>query len=284
MNDQEREIIILNSAWEMIDNMVNWAMFCKTEKRELSNLMFETNAHARLFLVLLGDFLSQVSPYKSKKVPLGLLPVPDNVRPSDKTFLFHLRQVCTKPHFGGNTSQLHEAVEAFASWLEGAFRTEGVNLHPIDVVADIEIERLLYLKMCGDISKHSLARLEANARRLRVILENAGVTIDEQQSYLGLETFFDWFFDGMFIYHSSLIAEFLNNIRWAIYDYLQPEFQRSYHRDPRATDFLPLYGYHVPAEVTDPIAFAMYWDAMNRSRRPPYFQRFTIPASFKTLY
>lgn len=34
MNDTEREVIILNSAWEMIDEMVNWAMFVKNECTE----------------------------------------------------------------------------------------------------------------------------------------------------------------------------------------------------------------------------------------------------------
>ena len=29
MNEIEQECIILNSVWEMIDGMVNWAMFVK---------------------------------------------------------------------------------------------------------------------------------------------------------------------------------------------------------------------------------------------------------------
>lgn len=58
MNDTEREAIILNSAWEMIDDMVNWAMFEKTDKTELSNLWFPTCQHRQLFLILLADFLS----------------------------------------------------------------------------------------------------------------------------------------------------------------------------------------------------------------------------------
>jgi hypothetical protein len=31
MNEIEQECIILNSVWEMIDGMVNWAMFVKHE-------------------------------------------------------------------------------------------------------------------------------------------------------------------------------------------------------------------------------------------------------------
>jgi hypothetical protein len=277
MNDIEREAIVLASAWAMIDDMVNWAMFCKTENTEPSNLMFETSYHARLFVILLGDFLSQVGSYNREPIPLGLLPVPSGVTPSDKTFLFHLRKVCHKPILGSDTKPLAQAVEAFADWLEGEFLAEGVNLHTIDIVADINIERMQYLKMCGDIAKHSLGRLEANARRLRSLLAMAGHEVSEAESYLALGVFFEWFFDDIFIQHSGRIAEFLNNIRWAIYEYLQPEFARSYHIDERATPTFPLYGYHVPEAITEPLAVAMYWEVMNQSRARPYFQRFKIP-------
>jgi hypothetical protein len=46
----------------------------------------------------------------------------------------------------------------------------------------------------------------------------------------------------------------------------------------------PLVECHVPAEITEPIAYAMYWDAMNRSRSVPYVQRFTIPDYAKSEY
>ena len=47
MNDTERQAIILNSAWEMIDGMVNWAMFVKNVRTQPTNLMFETAHHAK---------------------------------------------------------------------------------------------------------------------------------------------------------------------------------------------------------------------------------------------
>ena len=103
MNDIEREAIILNSAWEMIDGMVNWAMFVKNDRVEATNLMFETRQHSRLFVILLGDFLSEVRAVKGNPVPLGLKPAPSNTRPSDRTFLFHLRQVCADPKLGTDT-------------------------------------------------------------------------------------------------------------------------------------------------------------------------------------
>src|SRR5260370_18312896 len=100
MNDIEREVVILNSAWEMIDGMVNWAMFVKNDRTEPTNLMFETRQHSLLFAILLGDFLSEIRGFKRDRVPLDPKPAPSNARPSDLTFLFHLRRVSAHPKFG----------------------------------------------------------------------------------------------------------------------------------------------------------------------------------------
>jgi hypothetical protein len=284
MNEIEREAIILNSAWEMIDGMVNWAMFAKNDSEKPTNLVFETHQHSRLFIILLGDFLSEIRAFKGDPVPLGLKRAPSNARPSDLTFLFHLRQICADPKLGTKTTALSQAVEVFADWLEGKFTANGVNLHAIDVVADLRIERIRYIKMCGDIAKHSLARLATNVGHLRKLLEAAQHQVSEQEAYLAVENFFEWFHDDIFIYHSSQIAEFLNNIRWSIYDYLQPEFGRSWHLTDKATPDFPIYSYRVPSDINEPVARAMYWDVMNRSRSKPYVHRFVVTESLKGRY
>jgi hypothetical protein len=284
MNDIEREAIILNSAWEMIDGMVNWAIFVKHDNTALNSPMFQSRQRSLLFAILLGDFLSQIGAFKGDPVPLGLKAAPSNARPSDLTFLFHLQQVCADPKLGTDTTALRAAIESFAGWLEGEFTALNVNLPAIEVVADLRITRLRYIKMCADIAKHSLARLATNVRHLRKLLKAAGHPVSEQEAYLAVENFFEWFHDDIFIYHSSQIAEFLNNIRWAIYDYLQPEFQRSWHWTDKATVQFPIYSYRVPVEITEPLALAMYWNVMNRSRSRPYMPRFVVTDALKQRY
>jgi hypothetical protein len=268
----------------MIDGMVNWGMFVNNDHTELRSLMFETSRHSRLFIILLGDFLSEIRGFKGNPAPLGLKPAPSNARPSDLTFLFHLRQVCANPKLGTDTAALNTAIETFADWLEGEFTAPDVNLPDIEVVADLRVARFRYIKMCADMAKHSLARLATNVGHLRKLLEAAGHPVGEQEAYLAVENFFKWFHDDIFIYHSSQIAEFLNNIRWAIYGYLQPEFQRSWHLTDRATVQFPIYSYRVPAEITEPVAHAMYWDVMNRSRSKPFMPRFVVRDAFKWCY
>ena len=237
-----------------------------------------------MFAILLVDFLSEIRAFKGDPVPLGLKPAPSNARPSDLTFLFHLRQVCAGPKLADDTTRLSAAIEDFASWLEEEFTASGVNLHAIDVIADLRVTRLRYIKMCGDIAKHNLPRLAMNVRHLRKLLEQAGHYVSEQEAYLAVAPFFEWFHNDIFMYHSSQISEFLNNIRWAIYDYLQTEFRRSFHVPANSPAKGPVYNYRVPVEIGEPMAVAMYWEAMNRSRWRPYVQRFAIPAYMKKRY
>lgn len=284
MNDIEREAIILNCAWKMIDGMVNWEIFVKNDRVDSTNLMFKTQSHSIIFSILLGDFLSEIKAFKGDSIPLGLTSAPSATSPSNLTFLFHLRQVCANPILGKKSFLLNKAVEEFAHWLEEVFTADGVNLSAINVVADFQISRYRYIKMCGDIAKHNLARLATNARYLRTFLETAGHQVNEQDAYLAIEDFFEWFHRNIFIYQSSQIAEFLNNIRWAIHDYLQAELHRSWHLRDDATTYFPMYSYRIPEGIDEPLAKAMYWDLMNRSRKNPYIHRFNISESMKMRY
>lgn len=283
MNKIEQECIILNSAWDMINGMVNWAMWVKFDRPDPSNLMPSTMAHRTLFNIILGDFLSQLKAFRGEPIPLGLRAAPSNASPSNLTYLFYLRQVCDEPSFAGNILPLRKAVEDFATWLEGEFVAPDVNLPDIDVVADIRVNRYRYIKICGDIAKHNLARLSTNVGHIRALLEASGHPISEQDGYLVVANFYEWFHVDIFAYHSGQIAESLNNIRWAMYDYLLPEFARAY-TPTTVISGAQMYRYEYPEGCEQPIAKAMFWDLMNRMRSGPWVHRFAIPDLFKSHY
>lgn len=276
MNVTERESIILNTAWQVIDSMVNPSMFEGFREDAPTTIRPETRKHSVLFVILLRDFLSEVRASGKKAVPLGLLKPPDNARPTDRTFIFHLRQVCKDPSLGPNVELLQERTEAFADWLEGSFEAEGVNLAEIGVVCDLRVERYEYLQICGDIAKHSLPRLSIIARRIRNLLGEAGHTITEEESFRAIPSFFDRFFNDSFEYSTSRIAEFLNEIRWAIFEYLVPHFEHARHSKGGID-----YDYHVPREIEEPVARAMYRDLMNRVRAKPWIPRFVVDPYLK---
>jgi hypothetical protein len=280
----EQEAIVLNAAWAMIDDMVNFAIFVPLgSKIEDTNLMPQTADTLRLFHVLLGDFLSPLIRKGRGGLPFDLPQPPSGARPSDLTFLFYVRQVFEQPMLNPDSSALRQPSEAFADWLEQDSFVEEVWLPSIEVQADLTIRRIVWLKICADIGKHSFARLEPNVGKLVSILAQHGKEIDEGMGYAALPDFWDWFHTHLFGYHASTVAEFLNNIRWGLYAYLRPEFERAYRVTERVSD-LDMYVYDYPPGITAPIARTMYWELMNRVRSRPYFPPFTVTQSLKNRY
>lgn len=284
-NDVEQEAIILNAIWDMIDEMVNFAIFAKLgPKFHNTNLLPKTNNTRRLFHVLLVDFLSPLNPGRSGstkgQLPFNLPQPPSGARSSDLTFLFYLRQVCDSPKLGPDFPPLTNSLEAFASWLEANSFVPKVWFPAIEVETDLTIERKTWIKICGDIGKHNFARLEGNVNKIVAILGRHGHPIDEGMGYLVLPEFWEWFHTHLFAYHTSTIAEFLNNIRWAIFRYLAPEYTRAYRR----IDDDGMYEYLYPEGIDNPLARSMYWDLMNRCRAKPFFPEFSVTEHLKAEY
>ena len=135
--------------------------------------------------------------------------------------------------------------------------------------------------MCGNISKHNFLRAIRVATDLQALLSKSGVLVTVEEALLALADFHERFHSDILNYHSSTIAEFLNNIRWGIYEYLQPELQRSVvweGGDP------PTYRYTYPHEVVVPFAQDCYWELMNEVRIPPYMRRFQVTKWQKLRY
>lgn len=278
MNQIERESVILNSAWAMIDGMVNWSMFVRNDLVGQTTLLFQSRTHAKLFIILLTDFLSPIQPSKKNETAQDLESVPKEAGGMNLNFTFHLRQVCRDPQLGDDATDLSNKVEELASWFEKIITSRDVNLANIDILADIEVERYKYIKMCGNIAKHSLARLNRLISDLRKLLEQAGHEVSIREAHLATEPFFAWFFDDVFMFHSNRIVELLNDIRWRLFEYLQSEYQQSWYQKSR---FQGDYGYHIPQSVNDPLAQAMYWDLMNRVRTKPNMSRFVADDAFR---
>jgi hypothetical protein len=66
---------------------------------------------------------------------------------------------------------------------------------------------------------------------------------------------------------------------------MAPQLQsRIYTRLSDVTVQFPIYSYRVPVEITEPLALAMYWNVMNRSRSRPYMPRFVVTDALKQRY
>ena len=263
----EEEVIYLKAVAEIIDAMINHEVLDLLGEDPHSEISFRSETHQKYFNILLVDFLS----------------------PSDKlvikppqSYLEAIRSICDNPNFGNTAAVmgLAQAAQDLDDWLEQEIHVE-FGMSSIQSNADLSMKRAEFLEICGNISKHNFSRLGRTARMLRQILQRNDIHLDLHGTLLVLDEFYERFHSDLLNYHGSTIAEFLNNIRWGIHEYLQPVFSRScvqYGGDP------PAYEYTYPPGISNQFAKNCYWELMNQVRARPYVKRFIVTRFLKQRY
>lgn len=279
----EQEAIILGAVVSMVDDMVNHSIFCPLgERRQATNLLPQTEQSLRQFGTLLRDFLSPVTG-KGKVLPFGLHKPESSDRATDYTTLYYLARICENPLIGRHIDDLQRLVTEFDDWLEASATVDGVWLGNIEVEVNLRIKRIDFIRMSGDIGKHNFLRLGGQAKRLRAILAENGVTIDESDAYLALPDCWDWFHTHLLAYHASTIAEFLNNIRYAIRLYVTPVAKARYQATGNF-DGIEMFTFERPRAIVNKFAWAQYFDLLKGSLRQPNFPEFSVSESFKKQF
>lgn len=265
MNNFEKEIIILNACSSIINDMVNRSIFTICNKDdslvvtdEEIQLLPHTEVHQKFFNILLVEFLSG----PNKKI-LGLEQIPQNDK--EIGYLYYLKGVCESPSLSPYDGKLQETVDDFIKWLKEEFIIEKCWFPSIDQQLDIKIARWQFIKICGDLSKHGFIRLDKRVEDIVSVFENNHVKINKEQAYLILPEFYEWFHNDVFNYHINTIAEFLNKINWAIYDYVRPI------REDK----------NLKIQITNQVAENMYYD-LQKFR--PYVSKFNISKCLKMRY
>nr|WP_314433976.1 hypothetical protein [uncultured Brevundimonas sp.] len=270
----------MKAVSDMIDDLVNLDIFERPASDRPTNLMFRTDAHSRLFAILLADFLAQPKP-KAFRFAFPVEAEGVAARETDRTYLFLLAAMCRQPQFGGDVSALATATADFADWLDGECHCPDVWLPELDLSLDLKVSRLWLLKVVGDASKHNFSRLEVRVKAIQTMLRNHGHEVEMGMVYRALPNFHDWFYSHLFAYHASAIGAFLDAIRRALHAYLKPEYARAWRRGDR---FDGDYSFDVPATIRDPLATGLYWELMNRVRGGLSFPPFILSPSFRELF
>jgi len=262
----EKEVIVLKAIKELIDSIVNYEVITLSDGDPDAEIRFHSMTHAKFFNIVLVDLLSKTD-------KRGFLePAP---------YLTALRKVTERPHFDvdGSVEQLREVTQQFVAWLEATIEMKDVWLPSVLAKTTLKLTRLELVKTAGNICRHNFLRAVGVAEDVRMMLEASGVSISTDQALQALSDLYEWLHSDVFHYHSSTLAEFLNNIRWGIYQYLQPEYQRSIVReDP------PRYRYTIPEGISGEFAKECYWELMNDVRSPPYMRRFQVTRWLKLRY
>lgn len=268
-NKIETEVIFLKAIKELIDDMVNYEVIRLLGDDPHSEIRFNSTTHKKYFNIILLDFLS----CSDKKV-LG----------TKLSYLDALQTICKSPSFNKNNSirSLTISTREFTKWLEQKVKVEKIWLPSIDLEIDLSIKRIEFIKICGNISKHNFSRLSGVVYELIKIFKRNKYTLKDEKALLILGEFYEWFHDDIFCYHSSAIAEFLNNLRWGIYEYLHYEYQQSIIYE--GTDQPQRYHYTYPKKINNNFAKNCYWDLMNEVSSKPYMNKFQVTRYLKMRY
>ena len=265
--DIEKEIIFLKAVQELIDKMVNYEVLEVTGTDPDSEIRFKSPIHQRYFNIILVDFLSQTD---------------KNVMGEKLSYLDAVRKICENPNFNviGSIDSLEEAIQEFTEWLQQDAKVD-IWLPATEIETTLSIKRVEFLKMCGNISKHNFSRLSGVVRELREVFDRNGIKVNFQEALLILDEFYEKFHDDILNYHSSTIAEFLNNISWGIHNYLKSEFSKSIKYDNCDP---PKYQYTYPADVSGKFPKNTYCELMNKIRSEPYVKQFKVTRYLKLRY
>ena len=264
----EKEVVLLKAIYDLVGSIVNFEMLSLIGEDPRSQVLFKSDIHNRFFNVLFVDFLSQT----------------DSRNPFKQTsYLAALKSISANPRFNVNSSigSLRRATQDFTDWLDQELQIE-VWLPSIETEAMLKISRTRFLKMCGNICKHNFLRLFDVAKDFQETLDASGKRVTLRDALLTLRDFYYHFGWDIFRYHSSAIAELLNNVRWGIYDYLKPEFRRSFTRIP--DDPMGRYEFKYPPGLSEKFAKDCYWELMNDVRDQPYMRRFELTKRFNSHY
>lgn len=267
LNPLEQECIGLCVAVEAVNDIANHSLLSLVNSSHsllAAEIHFKTRAHRDLFLIRMQDFANE-------RGDASLFGVPDSC-------LHFLSRIASSPGFDGDTYALGLAVANMQKWLTDKVKIQ-LWLSSLDLDARISVPRDLLLRISANQSKHNISRLTRVCTEITKALQAAGYLVDERMIPLALDDLQEHLGENFFLYYATWAAELINEIRWGLQAYLNPEFQRAFHLVPG--DPHGKYQYQYPDSVLDEVAKHWYWTLMNHVRSGPHLRRFEASPSFR---
>lgn len=267
LSPMECEVITLMAVLRLINATVNYETMIFSIHNPHSQVSFKDSSSKDLVSILLVDFLS----------------IPKEFFREEKDFLNRLSDICQNPLFGKkNIDKLSVSVENFEKWLAYSATVDCRWFPSLNLESDLNLPRRNFIRMCGNMSKHNFTQQTRQAQNLKNCLAANNHSFTLEQCLIALEDFYEQFHHDIFEYHFSAIAEFLNNIRWAIYHYVKPQRENcvyhKYNGDWRWES------YKLPPEVITELGKKYYNDLMGAVKTPPYVPQFEVTKFLKLQY
>lgn len=259
MHAIEQESIGLCICIEALNNIVNHSLIELREVRRFPGeyeVYFHDSVHRELFLLRVLDFVKESSDKGLTGVKGSCLDV--------------LEKACDSACFNRHDSveKLKTAIRSLSGWMN--HRSPMTFWLPdLDINANLNVSRLELLHISGNYSKHNLSRLTGVSKFIHQMLTDSGHEVSLESIPFTIDYFCEHLNDNYFVYYCSWLTELLNNLRWAIYDYLCLAFLEF---GVRKSEFH--FTYRFPTEIDNETKKKWFWGAMNGVLQKPYVKRF----------
>ena len=258
MTKMEQEVIALDVICDCVGAIVNRDTLTIHGSGIGVEMQFSSRSAARLSSALIADLLEPMSPELVGKV---------------ESVPAVLARISADPQFDHSDSvgDLRTIERTFNEWL-GTQITVSACVQDLDDPVQFTLSRQEFLTICGNISKHNRSRLTRIAGKLSVILSRVDVGLDRLMVLRALDDLYERFLHEVFSHMTMPLMELLNNVRWGIQEYLEPEYLKALIQTPGAME----YSYRIPTGIQHPLAQACYWNLLNSVRKRPICDRFEV--------
>lgn len=248
LTKEEKEIVALKIALDMINEMVNYEML-NFKGNPPDEIGIKTSSHQKLFLILLVDFLSNTT---------SIL--------EERNIISHLINICANPILGGDANVLNNAVQQFNEWINKKIVFNEVYIADYHNIR-LKISRLDLLLICGNIMKHNIANLTYKIDKLRTILNKQNIVTSNDYIITVLYELRDKFISDNLDIQIPILAELLNNIRIGILQYLTPLYNQTIKYNEANKE---KYSYTYLENINSVIGKEFFWNLMNDVRHNFY--------------
>ena len=258
LNSIEKEVILLNSIIDSINECINYSLF-KLNGNEQKVVMLHTKVCQSFFYIQLVDFLS---------------PMENSITGKRKNSLDTLFEISNNLQLNRKykKNNFQSPLNEFKNWYEK--KTVIQSWFPtLNKTINLSIKRSDIISICGNMTKHSIFHLSKMTKIFKEILEENKVNLENTQPELLLKEFYCIFNDDVLLFYTSHIVKMLNNIRWIIHYYLLPIYDNCIKVDKKEKG---KYSYIYPKNIEKDYSKNIFYDLMNKTRTGPFIPKFEI--------
>ncbi|TDE10773.1 hypothetical protein [Dyadobacter psychrotolerans] len=255
----ELEILYLTSCVASINEMVNNMIFELQDCDDGSHVVIlKTEINQKYFNIHLVDLLTMP---------------PGDGRPNS---IEGLSSSLRKPLLNRKVSKLRKVLNEAVTWLDTDVnftirgKTRKLWFPTVQQNFTPKITRREAIVICGNISKHNHLVLSRNVKKIQDIFLRSDIKITSEEGFELIPEFYAQFHDDIFNYQVTKIVELLNNIRWEIYHYVKPFFEKNSLQKEQGRRA----HYVVPQGITDQLIKHLFYDLLNSGAPTPSVERF----------